>query len=108
MSPATVVHNQKLYSLSKCNINFFFQVTKDVAELRTLLASATRKRIQDILSLELKRMETEVCFACRALISNPNSALVCKVVSISVENVKVVVRRLSFWKESQIKIRNQL
>lgn len=40
--------------------NKFEEVTKDVAELRTLLASATRKRIQDILSLELKRMETEL------------------------------------------------
>ncbi|XP_063612571.1 calcyclin-binding protein-like [Penaeus indicus] len=36
------------------------EVTKDVAELRTLLASATRKRVQDLLSLELKRLETEL------------------------------------------------
>ncbi|XP_042889277.1 calcyclin-binding protein-like [Penaeus japonicus] len=36
------------------------EVSKDIAELRTLVASATRKRIQDILSLELKRLETEL------------------------------------------------
>lgn len=68
-------------------------MSKDVAELRTLLASATRKRIQDLLSLELKRMETEVCFAFGALIPNSNCALVHKVAFFPVENVRVVVRR---------------
>ncbi|KAK7072433.1 hypothetical protein SK128_001744 [Halocaridina rubra] len=40
--------------------NKFEEVAKDVAELRTLLASATRKRVQDILSDELRKMEAEV------------------------------------------------
>nr|WLO59334.1 calcyclin-binding protein [Cherax destructor] len=36
------------------------KVLKDVEELRTLVASATRKRIQDILSQELRKLEIEV------------------------------------------------
>ncbi|XP_068231492.1 calcyclin-binding protein [Palaemon carinicauda] len=36
------------------------ELLKDVAELRTLVASATRKRIQDILAEELRKMELEV------------------------------------------------
>ncbi|XP_069937687.1 calcyclin-binding protein-like [Cherax quadricarinatus] len=35
------------------------EVLKDVEELRTLVASATRKRIQDILSQELRKLEIE-------------------------------------------------
>lgn len=36
------------------------QAQKDVEELRTLVASASRKRVQDMLSNELRRMEIEV------------------------------------------------
>ncbi|KAG7173758.1 Calcyclin-binding protein-like [Homarus americanus] len=35
------------------------EMLKDVEELRTLVASATRKRIQDLLSQELRKMEIE-------------------------------------------------
>lgn len=36
------------------------QAQKDVEELRTLVASASRKRVQDMLANELRRMEIEV------------------------------------------------
>lgn len=39
---------------------YYLQVMKDVEELRTLVASASRKRIQDLLAEELRKMEIEV------------------------------------------------
>lgn len=36
------------------------QAQKDVEEVRTLMTSASRKRVQDMLANELRRMEIEV------------------------------------------------
>ncbi|XP_071544748.1 calcyclin-binding protein [Panulirus ornatus] len=48
------------------------EVLKDVEELRTLLASATRKRIQDIISQELWKMEIEVTQLQEAALLKPS------------------------------------
>ncbi|KAK3866750.1 hypothetical protein Pcinc_027734 [Petrolisthes cinctipes] len=45
------------------------EIMKDVEELRTLVASATRKRIQDLLSQELRKMEIEATQLQEAVVS---------------------------------------
>lgn len=46
------------------------EAVKDVAELRTLVASATRKRVQDILADELRKLEAQVTKLQEEAISN--------------------------------------
>lgn len=54
--------NKVLFRLYRLMLLYHWQVMKDVEELRTLVASASRKRVQDLLAEELRKMELEVSF----------------------------------------------
>lgn len=45
----------------------FFQLRLDAEEIRTLLASAQRQKVKDILTVELRKIETEITHQEQAL-----------------------------------------
>ncbi|XP_042213103.1 calcyclin-binding protein-like [Homarus americanus] len=72
------------------------EMLKDVEELRTLVASATRKRIQDLLSQELRKMEIEVAHLQEESLLKPSEQ---KAKPATASTYTVILRNYS-WDES--------